>query len=315
MADNAPKVFVSYSHDSQEHKDWVLKLSTQLQADGVSVTLDQWDLPLGGDLPRFMALGLTGADRVLAICTATYVAKANAGEGGTGYETMILTAQVMGNVATDRIIPVLRKNNGPDFTPVFFGLRLYIDFRDDAKYEEQYAKLVREIHGMKVRPRPPLGTNPFEEKVQYSVPNLSTREERYVSPALSGVVTFDPSNNNGRYVLGAGDMAFETAWSVGSNTAIHAYSDPPSIRTVALANGVNAIGDIEDASIYDTSSRVRTPRLGEVVVWLNTAGYFLATRVEKLKSRSHGDSVDEVTFSYVIQPDRTASFKGLAEGR
>jgi len=315
MADNAPKVFISYSYDSQKHKDWVLKLSTQLQADGVSVTLDQWDLPLGGDLPRFMALGLTGADRVLAICTATYVAKANAGEGGTGYETMILTAQVMGNVATDRIIPVLRNNNGPDFTPVFFGLRLYIDFRDDAKYEEQYAKLVREIHGMKIKPRPPLGTNPFEEKVQYSTPNLSTREERYVSPALSGVVTFDPSNNNGRYVLGAGDMAFETAWSVGGNTAIHAYSDPPSIRTVALANGITAIGDIEDASICDTSSRVRTPRLGEVVVWLNTAGYFAATRIEKLKSRSHGDSVDEVTFSYAIQPDRTASFKGLAEGR
>src|SRR5450830_730146 len=69
MADNAPKVFVSYSHDSQEHKDWVLKLSTRLVANGVDIILDQWDLPLGGDLPRFMALGLTGADRVLAICT------------------------------------------------------------------------------------------------------------------------------------------------------------------------------------------------------------------------------------------------------
>jgi len=313
MADNAPKVFVSYSHDSQEHKDWVLKLATRLLANGVNIILDQWDLPLGGDLPRFMALGLTGANRVLAICTSTYVAKADAGQGGTGYETMILTAQVLGNVTTDRIIPVIRENEGPNLTPIFLGSRLYIDFRDDTKYEEKYAELVREIHGMKIKPRPPLGTNPFEEKVQYSVPNLSTREERYVSPALSGVVTFDPSNNNGRYVLGAGDMAFETAWSVGGNTAIHAYSDPPSIRTVALANGVNAIGDIEDASIYDTSSRARTPRLGEVVVWLNTAGYFAATRIEGLKCRLNGDFVDEVTFSYAIQPNRTPSFEGLVD--
>jgi len=315
MADKAPRVFVSYSHDNQQHMDWVLKLATRLLANGIDIVLDQWDLSLGGDLPRFMALELTGADRVLAVCTNAYVAKADAGQGGTGYETMILTAQVLGNMTTDRIIPVIRENDGPHPTPIFLSSRLYIDFRDDAKYEEKYAELVREIHGVKIKPRPPLGTNPFEEKVQYSVPNLSTREERYVSPALSGVVTFDPSNNNGRYVLGAGDMAFETAWSVGGRTAIHAYTDPPSIRTVALASGIRALSDIEDASIFDTSSRVRTPRLGETVVWRNTAGYFLATRVEKLKSRSHGDSVDEVTFSYAIQPDRTASFKGLVEGR
>lgn len=313
MADNAPKVFVSYSHDSQEHKDWVLKLSTRLVANGVDIILDQWDLPLGGDLPRFMALGLTGADRVLAICTASYVAKADAGEGGTGYETMILTAQVMRNITADRIIPVIRDNEGPGFTPVFLGSRLYVDFRDDARYEEHYGELIREIHGVKISPRPPLGTNPFEERVQYATPNLSTRSERYVSPALSGIVTFDYSNNNGHYVLGAGDMAFETAWSRASNTAIYVLNDPSSISTVVLADGVRAIGDIGDASVYDTSSRARSPHLGEIVIWQNTAGYFAATQINGLKSRGHGDSADEVTFFYAIQPNRSPSFKNLME--
>ena len=42
-----PRVFVSYSHDSQAHKDWVLKLATRLLANGVEVILDQWDLRLG----------------------------------------------------------------------------------------------------------------------------------------------------------------------------------------------------------------------------------------------------------------------------
>ena len=315
MPDRAPRVFVSYSHDSEKHKDWVLKLSTRLLANGVGIILDQWDLPLGGDLPRFMALGLTGADRILAICTSGYVAKANAGEGGTGYETMILTAQVMGNVTTDRIIPVLRNNSGPNFVPVFFGLRLYIDFRDDANYEEQYVKLIREIHGVGMKPRPPLGTNPFDEKVEYSTPNLSARSERYASPALSGVVTFDYSNNDGHHVLGAGDMAFETDWSRASNTTIHVYDDPASILTVALADGARAIGDIEDASIYDTSSRVRCPHLGEIVIWQNTASYFAATRIDGLNSRGYGDPVDEVTFSYAIQPDRSPSFRDLRESR
>ena len=35
-----PKVFVSYSHDSSEHKEWVLKLCSDLMAKGVEVTLE-----------------------------------------------------------------------------------------------------------------------------------------------------------------------------------------------------------------------------------------------------------------------------------
>jgi len=82
----APKVFVSYSHDSQEHKDWVLGLSTRLVRNGVDVILDQWDVTLGGDLPHFMETGLTAADRVLATCTPAYVLKANAGLGACAAE-------------------------------------------------------------------------------------------------------------------------------------------------------------------------------------------------------------------------------------
>jgi len=57
-------------------------------------------------------------------------------------------------------------------------------------------------------------------------------------------------------------MAFETALSGGSNVSIHAYNDPPSIRSVALTVGVSKVEDIVYASTYGTSSRVRTPRLG-----------------------------------------------------
>ena len=89
-----------------------------------------------------------------------------------------------------------------------------------------------------------------------------------------------------------------------------AYTDPPSIRSVALALDVSEISEITDASNYDTSSRVRTPQLGEIVVWQNTAGYYLATKVEQLKARSHGSAGDEVTFTYVIAPNKMARFCG-----
>lgn len=303
-----PKVFVSYSHDCDLHKDWVLTLATRLVANGVDVLLDQWDLTLGSDLPRFMESGLTAADRVLAICTSQYLKKANAGRGGVGYEKMILTAQLMQNITEDRIIPVIRANSLVPPVPIFLSSRVYIDFRDDLTYEARYAELLRDIHGQRVNPRPPLGTNPFLSVPTPTAPLISFGPERYLSPALRGTVVFDYSNNNGRYVVGAGDMAFETAWSGGSNTSIHAYKDPPSIRSVALALGAVNITDIIDAAVYDTSSRARSPQLGEIVVWQNTAGYFLATKIEKIQSRGHGCSADEITFSYAIAPNKSVSF-------
>lgn len=304
-----PRIFVSYSHDSQEHKDWVLGLATRLVKDGVDVVLDQWDLTFGSDLPHFMESGLAEADRILAICTPSYVLKANAGKGGVGYEKMILTAQLMRNVMANRIIPVVRAATQAEVVPVFLGSKLYIDFRDEAAFEIRYAELLRDIHGKQVSPRPPLGPNPFEVPPPPVVePKLSFSAERYVSPSVSGIVTFDYSNNDGRYVVGSGDMAFETAWSSGGSSAIHAYNDPSSIRTVALATAASRIEDINDARIFDTSSRVRTPRLGEIVVWQNTSGYYLATKIERLAARSHGSDRDEVVFSYKIAPSKSISF-------
>lgn len=47
---SAPKVFISYSHDSQQHKDWVLRLANELRTNGIDAKLDQWDLSPGQDI-------------------------------------------------------------------------------------------------------------------------------------------------------------------------------------------------------------------------------------------------------------------------
>jgi hypothetical protein len=306
----APSVFVSYSHDSADHKTWVLGLATRLVANGVDILLDQWDLRLGGDLPRFMESGLTESRRVLAICTAAYVTKANEGLGGVGYEKMILTAQLMQNVTSDRVLPIVRDNTLAPPLPTFLGARVYSDFRDSSQFETKYTELLRELHGQPVLPRPPLGPNPFMTQAPQIVePIISTSAERYVNPALSGRATFDYSDNNGRFVIGSGDMAFETAWSTAGNGSIHAYDDPPSIRTIALVLDATEISQVADATSYDTSSRHRAPSVGEILVWQNTAGYYAATKIEEVVVRSGRDAPHRLTFSYRIQPNRTASFR------
>jgi hypothetical protein len=93
--DVVPRVFTSYGHDSEEHKAWVLRLADRLIRNGVDVILDQYDLRLEADLPGFIESGISGADRVLAICSDGYVEKANLRRGGVGYERRILTADLM----------------------------------------------------------------------------------------------------------------------------------------------------------------------------------------------------------------------------
>ena len=58
-------------------------MATKLMGNGMDVNLDQWDLGLGDDAPKFMEKSVTEADRVLMICTETYVHRANEGSGDT----------------------------------------------------------------------------------------------------------------------------------------------------------------------------------------------------------------------------------------
>ena len=158
-----PKVFISYSHDSPEHKQWVSELSTKLRHKGVDAILDQWDLGLGDDMTLFMERGIRDSDRVLVICTDNYVSKANAGEGGVGYERMIVTAQVAQNIGTDKFIPIIRQASGEEQTPTFLGTRVYADFRNESQFDVEFDKLLHELYGVSVEERPPLGESPFSQ--------------------------------------------------------------------------------------------------------------------------------------------------------
>lgn len=160
MAEN-PKVFISYSHDSPEHKRWVSELAARLRHNGIDAILDQWDLGLGDDITRFMERGIVDADRVLVICTGKYVNKANAGEGGVGYERMIVNAELVQNLGTDKFIPIIRQASGKEKTPTFLGTRVYADFTRDSQFDAECEKLIRELHEMPIIEKPPLGKSPF----------------------------------------------------------------------------------------------------------------------------------------------------------
>lgn len=141
-----------------------------------------------------------------------------------------------------------------------------------------------------------------------SIISTATLNPKYHSPALKGVAKFDYSNNNHRYAIGSGHFLFETQWSKASNTSIHACDYAESIHCLALAKGATSIEHVTDARTYDYSSRTRTPKLNDIILWNNKNGLYAATKVLSLKDDSRGDDRDELEFEYVILADGSTDF-------
>lgn len=159
--ENTKRVFISYSHDSDLHREWVRGLAEYLLKNGIDVVLDQWDVELGDDLAAFMESAIRHTDRVLAICTDGYVDKANGGVGGVGYEKTIATAEILRNPASRRrFIPVVRNVAGEAKLPAFFGAAYYLDLSDGVDTADRRYQLVRSVSEVP-HIKPALGASPF----------------------------------------------------------------------------------------------------------------------------------------------------------
>jgi len=213
MQDNR-RVFISYSHDDEAHREWVRSLADFLRMNGIDILLDQWDVGLGDDLAAFMERGIQDTDSVLVICTDNYVRRANEGTGGVGYEKTIVTAEILrDHKSRGKFIPVVRNVMGKHKMPAFFGAALYIDLSDKEDSEEQRQKLLRRLHQIPVS-KPPLGASPFlpvsatnlqgdAENDEPKIPSLRGKSciaefsDRFSSafPGLRGVSQFDEANS------------------------------------------------------------------------------------------------------------------------
>lgn len=155
-----PTVFISYSHDSREHKQWVAQLAAALMEKHVQVIFDQWDLEPGDDVPKFMERAVKAADRVLMICTEPYVRKANDGKGGVGYEAMIVTGELVRDLGTRKFVPIIRQGGEADL-PTCVSTRLWVDFSKDEDFDNALDDLIKTLHQAQHLAKPPLGPDPF----------------------------------------------------------------------------------------------------------------------------------------------------------
>lgn len=140
----AKKVFVSYSHDSKEHDAWVSQFAERLQSKGILVTTDK-DIAFGQDTNLFMEESIANADRILIIVTRKYKEKADGRMAGVGYETGVITGELVNDQNTIKFVPVIREGNGNQYYPRYLGNRWGADLKNTTNYDDVFSQLVSDI--------------------------------------------------------------------------------------------------------------------------------------------------------------------------
>ena len=144
------KVFISYSHDSAEHRALVLAFSNLLREYEIDAVLDQYeDAPLEG-WPKWMAKQIKESDFVIIICTERYWNRINGiGKDGIGKGVYFESTLAYHHIYYDkervnRFISVLFDRNDFKYVPSLLkGFSCYC-VNDEKEAKTLYRKLKKE---------------------------------------------------------------------------------------------------------------------------------------------------------------------------
>ncbi|WP_282016152.1 toll/interleukin-1 receptor domain-containing protein [Marinifilum flexuosum] len=215
------QVFISYSHDSEEHRKWVLNLALKLKLNGIRVILDQTHLNAGDYLTTFMEDYIETVDYVLMICTDNYNERAKERKGGVGYEINLISAEIFENPRTSKFIPIVRNVTVDRKTPACVNGRLYCDFSNDNSFDEQLNELVQTIKGDKVSDR----ENKREEKKDEGWSAVVDGEEILFKQGEPFTISFEDGKIEKYLVINDDIMCLEQTFPNGAIAYIEVNKD------------------------------------------------------------------------------------------
>ena len=195
-------VFISYSHDSDEHREKVLALSERLRDDGIETLLDQYmnGAPVQG-WPRWMLDQLDVAAFVLVVCTETYYRRFRGhevpGKGkGVDWEGALITTELYDACSrTLKFVPVFLSEAVEEHIPEPLRAGTHYALTSEVAYQRLYDFLLQQS-GVEARPVGALKTKPR----RFGSP--LTFDEHSASPApkidISRIVKYAPVELIGR---------------------------------------------------------------------------------------------------------------------
>jgi len=188
-------VFISYTHESNEHADRVLQLANRLRADGIDADVDQYYHSPPEGWPRWMEAKIRSADFVFAVASATYLARVEGREmPGTGlgvrWEGNLVYQHLYNAGANnEKFIPVVFSTSDVQHIPA--ALQGATHYRVGENGVNDYQLLVNRCRGLPRNAKPALG-KPLEAKERHT--DVGAFLMTFVDPALwdqaiwSGVV-------------------------------------------------------------------------------------------------------------------------------
>ena len=196
-----PKVFISYSWDSAEHKNSVLDLADQLRIHGIDCNIDQFEVsPTEGWL-NWMLNQIEESDFVLLVCTEKYYrryrGKEKLGQGkGAVWEGAIISQLIYDQQSNNRFIPVIFDPQAGNYIPselrkhTWYLLNRFNFNLEESGYESLYRHLTNQS-----RKKVPLGpTVPLPRRPHYRI--YPPREEEKGNPLEN---LYDQYNQGKKY--------------------------------------------------------------------------------------------------------------------
>jgi pyrimidine deaminase RibD-like protein len=143
--------------------------------------------------------------------------------------------------------------------------------------------------------------------------NIKFIDQFKANPELEGEVSFDYTSNENNFTIGNNEFAFQTKWTKGDSTSINVYNSKhgaTSVKTVAIADGLNEITEVKDGGVFDSSTSYRLPKKGQIVILQNITGFYAAIKILDIKD-DRTDGINELKFKYKILKNKSADFTNI----
>ena len=126
--------------------------------------------------------------------------------------------------------------------------------------------------------------------------------EEFVSIADAfsrGRARFNFLANGGRFDVKAADTSFETIWSEAGEASVCAHKD--GVELIGVRDGVSEFPETVDVfETFDFTRRASVCKIGDIVVFMNRDGRFLAVKILDIQAVTHGASKNQLEFDYRI---------------
>ncbi len=219
---------------------------------GVSVTLDTWEVQPGESISQFMEKSVRDSEFTIIVCTPNYAEKSIERKGGVGYEQQIISAKIFGGHDRRKFIPIIRSGSFDEgdrcAIPEHFKGTFALDFRPENK-NDAFEDLIRALYERPKYVRPELGKDP---EFQLGPSDFFGRNIRLPTIELDG------------YELVSGIASSETSpdtFKIPDHDRIAQISGGDFVKLNFLISLTNKIDDAEGERMWVKVAEIRGPYL------------------------------------------------------